>query len=138
MIAPRPVALCLSSATAPNTGCGCGGPCRTGWPAGPVPIKPLYWICGGSRLDPVEQTLTEYVPPTGVSYLSVASTAPSWPRISPKTLLSADADETSISMREGPLTGTGRAASQPPFGTLPERELVPARAPPARIEGAAA
>jgi hypothetical protein len=62
----------------------------------------------------------------------VATAVPFGATISLTTLvLSADVDETSISIRDGALTETGRAASQPPLGTLPEIELVPASPVPA-------
>jgi hypothetical protein len=53
-------------------------------------------------------------------------------------VLSVDIDEIWASMRDGPATGTGLAASQPPFATVPEIELVPARPAPAKAKHATA
>jgi hypothetical protein len=48
-------------------------------------------------------------------------------------LFDDDVDDTPTSMRDGPETGTARAASQPPFGAVPETEVVPASADPANV-----
>jgi hypothetical protein len=81
----------------------------------------------------------EYAPPLGVSYEPLATTCPLGETIAAtRALLLAAVDETSTSIREGPLTGTGLAASQPPFATVPDIELVPASPAPAKIKHAAA
>src|SRR3954447_22207864 len=84
--------------------CCCG---RAGWPAGPVPISPLYCIGFGSCRSCGEQTRTPYWPPLFVSYDPFAeSTLPLPSTISIQYRLLADVVETAASMRDGPSTKT--------------------------------
>src|SRR6185437_3328126 len=70
MIAPWPTNVDVIDVVVPRTpnencGCCCGS---ADWPAGPVPISPLYCIGFGSCRSPGEHTRTPYVPPDVVSY----------------------------------------------------------------------